>query len=82
MQGHTALRAYRQAQKLSAAEFAKQLGIAEATLRSFENGTRPITAERAKEIEEVTGGRLTRRKLLPELFGPVAPKSAKTEAAA
>lgn len=74
MQGRTALRRYRQAHNLSAQDFAKLLGIAESTLRSLENGNRPITAEFAKNAEIVTEGRLTRRKLLPELFGPLNPK--------
>lgn len=64
----TVLRSYRQEKGLSAADFAKQLGIAEATLRSLENGTRIITAERAVEIEEKTGRELTRQSLRPDLF--------------
>lgn len=68
----TVLRAYRQQKGLSAEDFAKQLGIAEPTLRSLENGTRPITAERAKEIELATGGEITRHALRPDLFDAAA----------
>lgn len=63
------LRTYRQQKGLSAADFAKSLGIAEVTLRSLENGTRVITAERAAEIEDKTGGEITRHDLRPDLFG-------------
>lgn len=62
------LRSYRLARKLTPAEFAEQLGIPERTLRSLENGWRPITAERAKAIEQKTSGRLTRIDLRPDLF--------------
>lgn len=68
MSAHHTIRAYRQAKNLSCAGLAKQLGVAEATLRSFENGTRPITAERAKQLELVTGGGVTRYDLRPDLF--------------
>jgi len=69
--GHRNLRAYRESKGLSPTEFAKQLGINVNTLRSYENGNRAIPAELAREVEIRTGGAITRRKLLPELFGPV-----------
>lgn len=62
------LRSYRQQRGLSTADFAKKLGIAEATLRSLENGTRMITAERAVAIERKTRGELTRGALRPDIF--------------
>ena len=62
------LREYRQKLGLSCEEFAKQLRIAEPTLRSLENGTRKITAERAKEIAERTEQALTIRDLRPDLY--------------
>ena len=65
---HQVLRDYRQKLGLSCAEFARQLGIAEATLRSLENGHRKITAERAKEIAKNTKHRLTVRTLRPDLY--------------
>lgn len=65
------LRSFRESQGLSPDEFADLLGIPRPTLRSLENGTRPITAERAKQIEEKTRGGLTRIDLRPDLFGAV-----------
>lgn len=67
--GNRLLREYRTKKGLSCEEFAKKLGIAEPTMRSLENGTRSITPERAKEIEEKTGGALTRTALRPDIFG-------------
>lgn len=72
MSTKSVLRAYRERQKLDPAEFAKQLGIPEPTLRSLENGWRPITAERAKELEQKTSGGLTREQLRPDLFGDLS----------
>lgn len=37
-------------------------------MRSLENGNRAITPERARQIEEATGGELTRQQLLPNIF--------------
>lgn len=62
------LRDYRLKQGLSPEDFAKTLGIAEPTLRSLENGTRQITPERAKEIEECTEGAIRREQLRPDIF--------------
>jgi DNA-binding transcriptional regulator YdaS (Cro superfamily) len=73
------LRAYREAQKVSLSDFAAQLGIPAPTLRSLENGWRPITAERAKDIEEKTRGRLTRTQLRPDLFGELPKRKRREE---
>lgn len=62
------LREHRERQGLSCEDFAKELGIAEVTLRSLENGTRNITAERAVEIEEKTAGAIGRHQLRPDLY--------------
>lgn len=64
------LRAYRSEHELSCADLAKQLGIAEPTLRSFENGWRTISAETAVEIERSIG--IPRAQLRPDLFGQAA----------
>lgn len=69
---HELLREYRTKQGLSPKRFAKKLGVAVPTLRSLENGTRPITPERAKEIEDATGGAITRAALRPDIFGAMA----------
>lgn len=79
--GHEILRSYRLKQGISPEDFAKQLGVAEPTLRSLENGTRAITPERAVEIEEKTDGALTRHDLREDIFGP-APKPERKKAAA
>lgn len=63
------LRAYRAEHALSCAELAKALDIAEATLRSFENGHRVVSAETAAEIERRIG--VTREQLRPDIFGPL-----------
>lgn len=51
-------------------------GVAESTLRSYENGARTIPAEMALEIERKTGGEIRRKALLPELFGKLSAASA------
>lgn len=48
----------------------KLLGVAESTVRSWENGHRPITAERAVEFERVIG--IPRDRLCPKVFEAVA----------
>jgi transcriptional regulator with XRE-family HTH domain len=70
----TLLRAYRRDKGLSAEEFARDLEIAESTLRSLENGTRPITAEMAVHIEDKTVGGITRQQLRPDLYGSRGPQ--------
>jgi DNA-binding XRE family transcriptional regulator len=49
------LRNYRVVHGLTCADLAKKLGIAEPTLRSFENGNRTVSAELAVEIEKLIG---------------------------
>lgn len=66
------LRQYRIRAGLSTDEFAKTLGIAESTLRSYENGNRPIKPEVARLIEEVTRGQVRREELRPDVFGAIA----------
>lgn len=69
-QRHKLLRKYREKNQLSCEEVAGKLEIAESTLRSLENGNRPITAEMCKKIEKVTGGAVTRAQLDPAIFAP------------
>ena len=61
-----ALRAYRKANSLSAADVAGKLGVAASTLRSWENGTREISAEMAVKAERVLG--INRATLRADLF--------------
>jgi plasmid maintenance system antidote protein VapI len=67
---HSLLKEYRQKRQLSCAEMAKLLGVAEVTARSFENGNRRITAERAVEIERAIG--IPRHQLCPQFFESAA----------
>lgn len=79
---HLILRAYREKRGIPCAEMARRLGIAEATMRSLENGTRSITPERARQIEVATDGEVTRAALLPLIFGPPPPPTDDGRAAA
>lgn len=63
------LREFRRKNSLSCKQMAGLLRIAEPTLRSLENGTRKITAERAVEIEAATKQKIMRNDLRPDLFG-------------
>lgn len=60
------LRDYRHSRGLSCEEMARLLGVAESTVRSLENGTRRIAAERAVAIERAIG--IPRHELCPEIF--------------
>lgn len=73
---NSVIRAYRKRCGLSCDSFAKKLGIAESTLRSYENGQRSVTAEMALKFELRTAGGLTRAALLPELFGDLQDEAA------
>lgn len=64
------LRAYRIVHGLTCAEVARKLGIAETTVRSFENGSRKVQAELAVEIEAALG--INRALLRPDLFRKTA----------
>lgn len=61
-----ALRSYRTKNNLSAAEVAKTLGIAESTLRSYENGNRQIDGDFAVKVEKLLG--IDRVLIRPDLF--------------
>lgn len=70
MQTHKRIREYREKREITPLELAKQLDIAESTLRSIENGNRPVTPEMAVKIEEITG--IPRQDFHPKLFGGMA----------
>lgn len=61
-----ALRAYRKQKGLPTSHVARQLGVATSTLRSWENGTREMTAEMAVRIEKALG--INRVTLRPDIF--------------
>lgn len=62
------IRAYLKKHKLSQQEFARQLDVSQGMVWQWLNGRRRITAERAKQIEEVTGGCVTRKSIRPDVF--------------
>jgi plasmid maintenance system antidote protein VapI len=57
---------YCELHKISQAELADRLSIPESTARSLVNGTRPITPDRALEIEGRLG--IPRETLRPDMF--------------
>lgn len=61
---------------MSCADLASKIGIAESTLRSIENGTRPVTPQVAMDAERATQGEVTRIVMMPEFFRPMVGQSA------
>lgn len=47
---------------------AKQLGISQAMVSHWLTGRKAITPERAKQIEDATGGLVKRHELRPDIF--------------
>ena len=64
--------AYLKKYGLSQQEFANQLKVSQGLVWQWINGRTRIKAERAKQIEEVTGGAIRRRDLRPDLFDRAA----------
>lgn len=48
---------------------ARLLGVSQGLVWQWLNGKQRVTAERAIEIEEKTGGAVTKHELRPDLFG-------------
>lgn len=46
----------------------KALGLHPTVVCRYANGSRPVPPKRAVEIEEITGGRVTRSDLRPDLW--------------
>lgn len=65
------LDAYLKAQQLTRAEFAAQLGVTPGAVSQWFTGLLPVSPARARQIEEITGGAVTRIDLRPDLFGPL-----------
>lgn len=62
--------------------FAEMLGVTQGLVHQWLNGDTKITAERAREIEIKTGGKVTRMELRPDLFGPIElPQASRSRAA-
>jgi len=57
------------------ASFAKELGVTQGLVWQWLNGRTKITPERAKQIEQVTQGAVTRHDILPDLFDAPTVKS-------
>lgn len=68
---------YRKKHGLTQSEFAALLGNAgypatQSLISQWENGTVALTGDRCAQVERVTGGKVKRRTLRPDLFGRVA----------
>ncbi len=57
---------------LSQMQLARACGVTKGQVGHWVKGRQRITAERAVQIEQVTGGRIPRTKLRPDLFGTAA----------
>ena len=57
---------YCEREGITQVELAQRLGIPEPTTRALVNGSRPVTAERALQIEKAIG--IPRETLRPDLF--------------
>jgi DNA-binding transcriptional regulator YdaS (Cro superfamily) len=54
----------------SDAAFARAIGVSKTAVKKMKTGEIRITAERANQIERVTGGFVTRHDLRPDIFDP------------
>ena len=55
-------------EQTSTAEVAQLLGVTDAAVRHWRNGTRQISPELAVRIERATKGKIQRESLRPDLF--------------
>lgn len=62
------LGAYLKKRGLTQEEFGRRLGVSQGLVWQWLNGETDITAERAKEIVQSTGGEVTPYDLRPDLF--------------
>lgn len=70
------IRAYLMKRGLSQEEFGKMIGVSQGLVWQWLEGRTRITAERAKEIDEKTGGEVSKHDLRPDVFGEVPASSA------
>ena len=61
-----AIHKFRQERDMPLSEAAKLIGVSTTIVWQWENGTRRVSAERAVEIERITG--IPREQLRPDLF--------------
>jgi DNA-binding transcriptional regulator YdaS (Cro superfamily) len=64
--------AYLKKNGISQDEFAAKLGVSQGLVWQWIDGRTRVTAERAKQIEEATGGSVRRRDLRPDIFDRAA----------
>lgn len=62
--------------KKSAAELARDLGVAPALIYQWRTGLRSVPPERCVEIDRATGGAVTRRDLRPDDWQRIWPELA------
>ena len=69
MSDHAApIRAYIRRKKLSQEAFAHLIGVSQGMVSQWLTGRRPVSAARAKKIEQATGGELLRHRIRPDIF--------------
>ena len=66
------IKSYLETKELSQEQFAKDIGVTQGLVWQWLNGRTRITPERAKQIEEKTGGAIGKHELCPDVFD--APK--------
>lgn len=59
---------YLTASGLSQAELARQLGVSPAVVWQWINGVRPVPGKYAIPLERISGGRLSRHDIAPDLY--------------
>lgn len=66
------IRTYLSTAQITQKEFAQSLGVSQGLVWQLMNGRCRITAERARDIERVTGGKVAAHELRPDVFDPPA----------
>lgn len=59
---------YLRREKLSRAKFAEKLGVSPTAVLLWQSGARNPSPKKAKLIEEITGGAVTRAELRPDVW--------------
>lgn len=62
---------WRKKQGLTQVQVGNMLGLAQASYCRIENGTRSIEPIIAKKIEQISGGKVKRKHLRPDIFGAI-----------
>ncbi len=56
---------------ISQAELARRIGVSQASVSQWVSGVKRLPAEQCAAIERATKGRIKRKELRPDLFGPL-----------